>query len=155
MIERFVYLQPALEALDVKNAFENPKKQRNWQAFLEQAKEELQLLQAILPCFTLIAQCVQILSASDAVTISLVRLACSKIQDIISDLDAKVAELNDISATQSENAFGKKISSVVQSLQTQFDIYFGISYEGFYPFIIGEFLDPRTFLQLQMKNMVK
>lgn len=30
MIERFVYLQPALEALDVKNAFENPKKQRNW-----------------------------------------------------------------------------------------------------------------------------
>jgi hypothetical protein len=114
-------LLPALKALDAKSAFENNEKQRNWRIFLEDAKKELQLLQLILPCFTLIAEWVQILSASDSVTISLVRLACSKIQEVIDALHINSTELLNQNSTQGEIMLGSKLRDVVDSLQTQFD----------------------------------
>jgi hypothetical protein len=152
MVSRFIHLFPALQRLDVKNAFNDAEKRRIWKSHLERAEEELCILEVVLPLLTLVAQWVQILSQSEAVTISLVLTACQKIHDMIKTLLVRSTELQSANASPKENILGEKLESVLNSIEDQFDMYLGVNYQDFYAFTAGEFLDPRTFPKIDKQN---
>jgi hypothetical protein len=142
MIERFIYLYTSICLIDPKEAFEKSETQLKWQEYLEKAHHELPLLKIVLPILTLTAQWVQVLSASDSATSSLVRLACKRIQSAISELNATIDEL--AIGTRGQKELAVRVRTVSASLQQQFDSYLGEHYSDFWAFRVAEFLDPRT-----------
>ena len=101
------------------------------------------ILAKVLPILELTAQWVQVLSAGNSVTISLVRLACKSLSDCLDTLQIEARALEDGSLVQ--QVLGDKLNAVIRSLTLQYNEYFGEDYRQFYAFTVGEALDPRLF----------
>lgn len=143
MISRFNYLFPAIELLNAHDMGQDVDSRRAWINQVDMARIQLPLLAKVLPILELCAQWVQVLSSGNSVTISLVRLACKSLKDCLDNMLTETRTLADGSLMQ--QALGIKLSAVIRSLVSQYNIYFGEDYRQYYAFTIGEALDPRLF----------
>ena len=104
----------------------------------------LPLVKGVLSLLTTCAKWVQVLSASEAVTLSLVRLACRSIKSELNSLQQRCVDLRD--ENPGDEVFCSDIEGIAENLELKFDHYFGDSFYDYWIYVVAEFLDPRTYV---------
>jgi hypothetical protein len=153
LLNRFIYLKPAIEKIPVPNIFEKEDIQLKFSSLKAKANDDAELIEIVLPLLKQVAQWVQVLSQSETVTISLVRVALKRIRNNISELQEHAYSLR--GSSRKQNQLSDDLLAVVESLKDQFETYFGEEYQVFWVFIVGEFLDPRTHNLLSLEEKEK